>query len=364
MRLTVWRADLPLARPYVLSFGTLQAFGTFFVSVEVDGRTGFGEITPLPGYGSETCDSVFSALVEAGDLLADGTPLASVAKNLTLGSPFVASGLACALETALEGEQTAFGTAIAEPIPLTALCAGETPETAIASAEEAFAAGYKTVKMKIGAGDIVADIARVKAVSVEVPVGIRLDANQALDFSQAETLVGEIAGANVVLVEQPFPPSEWDAFERLAGISQVPLMLDESISGTADLERAADCGAQWVKLKLCKHPGMRATESLIARARDLGFQIVFGNGVQAGLGNHLEARIFGKTGLEAAAEINGALKIAARSGHGGLRAKDGFLHATGCDVRSIVASAEKLFSAEGPVSCSVGTKAATVVARE
>ena len=46
-------------------------------------------------------------------------------------------------------------------------------------------------------------------------------------------------------------------------------------------------------------------------AREQGFGIVFGNGVQTTLGNHLEAQLHLDLELDTASEANGFLKVAA-----------------------------------------------------
>ena len=87
-------------------------------------------------------------------------------------------------------------------------------------------------------------------------------------------------------------------------------MLDEFINDAEDIDRAAALGVHYVKLKLCKHPGMAATEALIARASAKGLKLVFGNGVQGALGNRLEARVHREAGIVSASEANGFLKVA------------------------------------------------------
>ena len=96
----------------------------------------------------------------------------------------------------------------------------------------------------------------------------------------------------------------------LAAVSPVPLMLDESINTADDIDRAAALGVQYVKLKLCKHPGMAATLALVAASRRKGLRLVFGNGVQGALGNRLEARVQREGRIDSASEANGFLKVA------------------------------------------------------
>jgi L-alanine-DL-glutamate epimerase-like enolase superfamily enzyme len=101
----------------------------------------------------------------------------------------------------------------------------------------------------------------------------------------------------------------WSECERLTSSTSFPIMLDESIWTGEDISRAAACGAKHVKLKLCKHPGMAASVALIEEARRHGLGVVYGNGVQTALGNHLEARVHLTCGLSTAIEANGFVKV-------------------------------------------------------
>lgn len=309
--LQVYALKQPLRVPYRLSFDTLTAFDSLIVSLSSAGRAGYGEITPLPGYSDETVSAALEALKRAARRLEDGAPPEAVIEDLVGETPMTASALACAFETWVEGEQDAFRAPLAEPVPLAALCGGDSPEEASETARALVRQGYRHLKLKAGGGDIRADIERVRAVAAAVPAAVDLsvDANQRLSFDDARRLCEASAELPVALVEQPFEPLAWEDFERLVADSPVPLMLDESIWTAADIDRAAAAGAQWVKLKLCKHPGLAANRRLLEQACGLGLGVIYGNGVQGALGNHLESRIYADTGLDTPGEMNGVLKL-------------------------------------------------------
>ncbi len=329
--LSVYRFKQPLEVPYRLSFGTLDFFDTLIVALRDGGRLGFGEITPLPGYSDETIDSALAALGRIGDAVGGGAPLRDQVAALARSDPMVASALACAAETLEEGLETAFQSAVPDPLPLAALCGGDGPDAVEASARALQEQGYTHLKLKAGGGVIEDDIARLRAVAGALEAGttISVDANQRLAEAEARALCAVAADLPVLLVEQPYPPDAWDAFARLAAEVPVPLMLDELIWTAADIDRAADTGAQWVKLKLCKHPGMAANRALIDRARMLGLGIIYGNGVQGAVGNHLEARVYADAALDTPGEFNGVLKIASDPFGNRFSVERGELHVSG-----------------------------------
>ncbi len=313
MKLTfrAWYHSLPLRRPYRLSFATLERFETFYVALEGEGRIGFGEVTPLPGYGGETVEQASRALTEAKGDLAAGKPAAEVAAQLAQKYPFTASGLACAFETWAEGEAKAFQAPLRADVPLAGLCAGNTPDEMVAEARRLIGDGFTVFKLKAGRAPETEE-ALVRAAAKELPPGgsMRLDANQAYNYNDALELCRRLEDlGEVALLEQPFKPEMWSECARLTSSTSFPIMLDESIWTVEDIARAVEVGAKHVKLKLCKHPGLAATTIMVEEARRRGLGIIYGNGVQTALGNHLEARAHLQCGLSTATEANGFAKV-------------------------------------------------------
>ena len=329
MKLTMraWRHDLVLVKPYRLSFATLPQFETNYIAVEGEGRTGYGEVSPLPGYGGETIEQSTEALAEAGRQLAMGKPVAEVIAGLVPDYPMTASGLACAFETWKEGEAVAFNAPISDPVPLAALCAGNTPEAMAAEAKRLASTGSTVFKLKTGREPGLEE-SLTRAAAKELPAGgtMRLDANQAYAPGDALELCRRLEDmGGFALLEQPFKPDMWEECAKLAASTTFPLMTDESVWSKEDIHRSKECGAKYVKLKLCKHPGMAASVALIEEARSLGLGIVYGNGVQTALGNHLEARVHRRCGLKTATEANGFLKVKEHPFQADMTVEDGMI---------------------------------------
>ncbi len=95
-------------------------------------------------------------------------------------------------------------------------------------------------------------------------------------------------------------------------MSPVPMMLDESIYGLSDIERAAALGAaRYIKLKLMKMGSLERLAQGIARIRELGMEPVLGNGVAGEVGCWMEACV-ARTLIANAGEMNGFLKPVTR----------------------------------------------------
>jgi len=307
--LSIFRYSIPLTSAYVLSFGQVRSFETFYVVFRAEGRFGAGEVTPLPGYSSETPESVARELTDLAQELGRGRPIRDMVNGMAPRSPFAGSGVACAFETWLSGPKAAFYSPL-PLVPLAAFCAGQTPKEAASRARDLVGQGYSRLKVKVGEGPD-EDLARVRSVAAGLPEGVkvRLDANQGYTFDQALAVCQDLEGMSAVeLLEQPFAPDRWREHENLARKTGLPIMLDESIWNEDDVRRASDCGAGLVKFKLCKHLGLEGSRRMIGLAHELGLGVVYGNGVQTALGNHLEAGLFNDAGLVLASESNGFLK--------------------------------------------------------
>ncbi len=349
--LTVIAFPLNLQKPYHLSFGVLDSFDVFYVLMEDEESFGIGEITPLPGYGPETPDDVERSVAVFGEWIKEGRDLEDCIRKLWEKAPFTASGIACAIETFGPEADQWFETPASCHADLAALCAGVTPEASGMSAERLVAEGYGTLKMKVGRLSPKDDAGRVRAAAAYLPTGgrLRLDANQALSMEQAHIFCDDLEGVaeSIECLEQPFARDAWVLHEELASAVSVPIMLDESIWSPEDVRRAAGCGAKAVKFKLCKHPGMKGTRDMVSEARRLGLDIVYGNGVQSALGNHLEMMSYCDSWLSSAFEGNGFLKPVDSPIPHALSVREGKLMDEGLrDVRASLRAGKVVFSTE------------------
>lgn len=305
------RLRLPLQRPYALSFRTLHHFDSFLVTISARGLSGQGETTPLPGYSSESPETVMTDLNAWGRELV-GLTLEDALERMSprqRAAPFAATAMITAVESAL-GRCPAEDRTLT--IPLLKTLYGQTPPELAAEVEAGLASGYTTFKFKVG-WDPDQDAARVQALQRALAGrgAVRLDANQGWNLEQARRFCRQIQPEGIELLEQPFPPDRWDWMAVLRRETGLPLMLDESIHGEEDVDRVIESGcAAFVKFKLMKAGSMSRLESLIQRARAGGLQVVVGNGVATDLGNYHEARVAGPH-LATAAELNGFLKLRA-----------------------------------------------------
>jgi len=311
-RITLHRLRAPLRVPYKLSFGPVEAFDTILVEISgEDGRSGFGEATFLPGYSEETMEGSWgraSALAEQAAGRITGEIIAQ-ADALHQEGPFTATAFTTACEM-LSGHPT-LTPRQTMAVPLLAIINADEPSRYEAEIEGHLAAGYRTLKVKVGF-DMGPDLARVERIRQFVAgrAAIRVDGNQGYSRAEALRFAAALEPEGIELLEQPADAADWDTAADLARVAQVPMMLDESIFGVADVERAAELGAaRYIKFKLMKAGGIDRLATALDRIRELGMIPVLGNGVAGEVGCWMEGCVAAQL-IDNAGEMNGFLKPA------------------------------------------------------
>jgi O-succinylbenzoate synthase len=228
-----WRRyRLPFRQPVRTAHGDWRAREGIWVRLEDEtGAAGFGEIAPLPEFGTET-------LAEAADLCAR---LGGVIDSLRMAE--IDGRFGCvrfALESALPGATPAAkGSA---PLPVAALLPAGRAAVAVlqARAEE----GWRFFKWKVGVARLEDELAMLDDVVAALPSGasVRLDANGAWTARQAARWLGRCAERPVEFVEQPVAKEAADALLGLARDYPTPVALDEAVAGLPDLRKWIEAG--------------------------------------------------------------------------------------------------------------------------
>jgi len=309
-RMLIRLLRIELAQPYKLSFGTVLAFDTLLVELLLDdGTRGFGEATILTGYTDETVEECWRAAQdiaaqiqgktarEAMDLLALWMP----------SNPFTATAFGTAFEMAA-GHPALRVSGI---VPILGVINTLEEKKLAPEIESLIKAGYKTLKVKVG-WQVDTDLARVEVVQkilAGTDVNIRIDANQGFSPQDGVQFARSLRPDHVELFEQACDADDWEAAMAVKNAARVPIMLDESIYGMADVERAAQVqAANLVKLKLMKLGSLSSLEMALERTKSLGMRAVLGNGVATEVGCWMEACVAAVRLRDVAGEMNGFLK--------------------------------------------------------
>ena len=315
----VERLHVPLVKPYRLAFGPVTGYDTLLVElIDRDGRRGWGEATLLTGYTDETIDGAWTLASALAPQLLRCTREQFAARCITEGhgAPFTATAFMTANEMLtgsahLKLRQSAHTGNMAgrSKVPILGLLNATERSAVRDEAAALLARGYRTFKVKVGF-DVEDDIRNVATIQSEVAgrAAIRLDANQGYSAADACRFLAALDPAGIELFEQPCAAGDWAAHAAAVRAARVPMMLDESIYGLADIERAArERQADYVKVKLMKFVSLDALSESIALIRARGMKPVLGNGVANDLGCWMEACIAAAS-IDNAGEMNGFLK--------------------------------------------------------
>jgi L-alanine-DL-glutamate epimerase-like enolase superfamily enzyme len=261
---------LPFKERYVTASGSLERREMTILRLTSDaGARGHGDAVPLTLRGGPSMLDVVADLegpcrqvleeAEAGDAAGIERLLGECA-SLGAGRQALAAVDAALLD--LLGRETGtpayglLGAGDARPVPCNGTIGADDPAVAARAARELAAAGFGTVKLKVGTGG---DRERVEAVrhACGEGVGLRVDANGAWSEEEALEALAELGEGGLELAEQPCATAEETA--RLRPRVRVPLVLDESVASAADADRAGRLGAcDAVTLKLAKVGGVHA----------------------------------------------------------------------------------------------------------
>lgn len=308
----VYRAKIPLNKPYKVSRWEFRHFEPFIASVRDDeGNIGWGEAVVTDGYGHETYAEGWRILNRQAEAIAGQSTAAAkrILEQTLAAAPQATSVLHMAVEM-LEGDPL-LEVKTPTRVPLLEPVAAFRVEDVPAEVERLLGLGFRTFKVKVGF-DPDQDLARVAAIQAAMgdAAEIRLDANQAFSVAQAKRFASRLEPHGIQLFEQPCDKDDWAANAAVAAVSRVPIMLDESIYGLADIERAgAIDGVGFVKLKLKKAGGVQLLKHGLERIREVGLRPVLGDGTATEIGCWFEACIARDT-IDNAGENNGFLKLA------------------------------------------------------
>ncbi|MEJ1971572.1 MAG: o-succinylbenzoate synthase [Lacunisphaera sp.] len=189
------------------------------------GVVSFGEIAPIPWFGTETMGEADETCRKLGDRISD-TALDQVPKKM--------GAVRFALAAALSRPGVVVG---APRVPVTALLpAGK---AALAALPARLEAGSLSFKWKVGVESPDLELGLLDELFEVLPAyaKLRLDANGAWDRRQAERWLTRCADRPVEFVEQPVAPAEEETLHGLAEDYPVKLALDESVTGLDEARR-------------------------------------------------------------------------------------------------------------------------------
>ncbi|GAF35304.1 dipeptide epimerase [Lentilactobacillus farraginis] len=296
-KILVTEEAVPLKRPFKTALRTVTTAQTLIIKViDSDGLVGFGEAAPTPVITGDTVSSIKEAINDIiGPKLIGKSLINSEDIKATIDQAMVHnSSPKAALNIAVND-------LIAQHyhVPLVQVLGGnadhittdytvsvDSTEKMIRQAQDLIAAGFSTLKIKVGSQSERADVQRVAAIrqAVGPSVKLRLDANQGWHHKQAVAAINRMAqmGLAIELVEQPVPAADFEGLAYVTRHTQTMIMADESVFSVADAQRLISMrGCDLINLKLMKAGGIDNALKINTLAETAGISCMVGSMIES-----------------------------------------------------------------------------------
>jgi mandelate racemase len=248
--------DLALARPVETAAGVMRTAPLVLVDVltdeDVTGRAYLRTYTPT------ALEPLVRLVANLEELLAgEAADPATVAAKL--GAHFRLLGIQGLTGMAAAGIDMAVWDAAAKArgVPLVTLLGGEprpipayaslrtmSPQSAAQEAEELLALGFTALKVKVGRGEVSADLETIRAIrSVAPDVELMVDYNQSLSVADALERVRVLDAEGLGWIEEPTRADDFEGHARIAAAARTPIQLGESWWGPHDMRKSIAAGA-------------------------------------------------------------------------------------------------------------------------
>ena len=303
--------DVPTVRKHKLSQTSVTAQSYVIVRVRLaNGVEGIGEAATLggPRWSEESVEAMKAntdaylapAIIglRADRFEAAGIAMAAAAKRNNAAKGAVETALFDAVGKTLGLPASALlGGAVRDSVPVLWTLASGDPAQEIEEAERKLAARlHRTFKVKIGALEPAADMARMRRLAAALGdrATLIVDANQAWDETVSARCLPQLQEMGVALVEQPVPAWNIAAMARLrARPGTPPLLADECIFDTHDMLAVAAAGAaDAVSLKIVKHAGPLGVRKVAAVAEAGGVALYGGCLLESSVGAAAHLQVF------------------------------------------------------------------------
>ncbi|HEX4002792.1 MAG TPA: o-succinylbenzoate synthase [Candidatus Acidoferrales bacterium] len=293
-KITLREIHLKLLSPFQTSFGTTDLRRILLVEADAGGVAGWGESTAgeNPFYSYESIDTAWYILRDYLWPIVRGREIAAASEARGLFAQVRGHNMAkAALETALwdiEAKQN--------NVPLAKLLGGTRAEVPcgvsigiqpsldklVAKVDEALAAGYQRIKIKIKPGT---DIEPVRALRERFPrVRLMADANSAYTLKDAP-LLKKLDEFHLMMIEQPLGCDDIYSHAEMQRQLDTPICLDECIHDVENARAAIELRAcQIINIKLGRVGGHASARQVHDICQANSIPVWCGGMLESGIG--------------------------------------------------------------------------------
>ena len=189
-----------------------------------------------------------------------------------------------------------------EGIPINGLVWMGTFEEMFERLEAKLKAGFRCVKLKIGAIDFDRElqlIRHIRSTFSRKDVELRVDANGGFTPEEALSRMEALVQYDIHSIEQPIKQHQWTEMARLCAATPLPIGLDEELIGVNERQKKIELldtiRPQYIVLKPSLHGGMAGTAEWIQLARERN------------IGSWITSALESNVGLNAIAQLTASL---------------------------------------------------------
>ena len=307
MKATVSKKLLHFKTPAGTSRGVYTTHLSYYVRLSHDGVTGVGECSLLPDL---SCDAMpwprYEAVLNSACRMVEQT--GGIPYEMLRPYPSILFGIETAFAQLDAGGSTALSdTPFArgeEGIAINGLVWMGSFEEMSLRLEEKLSAGFRCVKLKIGAIEWDREISLLRMIRARFDrsvVELRVDANGAFPLPEAPERLEMLARYDLHSIEQPIRQHQWSEMARLCRLSPLPIALDEELIGVNDLGMKArlldTIQPAYLVLKPSLHGGMAGCREWVRLAGERGIGTWMTSALESNIGlnavAHCCAEIYG-----------------------------------------------------------------------
>jgi len=261
--------------------------------VDNSGNKFYGEVAPLPDFGSETLFDVENCLENTDDQLI-GLSLDSITTSLE--SILISFNQARTVRSAIEQilfqainfhDPDSLWDIIPKPVKkeinVNGLIDIRSPHTSAETALILLENGYNTFKLKAGRDNFEDDLEAIKRIrkTLGKDVKIRIDVNGKWKFDDAIKNLRKLDKFNLQYVEQPV--SNIEELIKLAEISPVPIAADESLRTSLDAEKLLESNIKYLVIKPALIGGVLSSLKIINLAKKVDKDVIISSSFESAL---------------------------------------------------------------------------------
>ncbi|MEM0135918.1 MAG: dipeptide epimerase [Thermoplasmatales archaeon] len=286
--------QIPLTEPFRISLGTVFDYSGTILEFNSDGEKGYGEGSTIQEITGEVPSSVYDTVLQILKGLR-GNKYIGVEDFLddVYKSVYYNPTAKNAIDTALHDlitkhlgvHLTNFLGGGIKSIPTSLTIGLGSVEENLKSLEELKKMNARIVKVKVGKNAEL-DVKRIRAISENIDGRpFFADANQGYKLKDATKVADALRDAGAIFFEQPMDRHNLQDIRLLRRKSDIPIMLDESISEPFDvISSILNESADLINVKLTKSGGIRKAIKTLVTAQAYGIDAMVGCMIESKLG--------------------------------------------------------------------------------